>query len=83
MATQVEIQWIKSDECGHQAVGPPLPVYRPGTFRFSYLRKTVHQVQVSTNVQWNVGLEIRRVVSQESFVIIPTCNPVWKYMGSQ
>jgi hypothetical protein len=30
----------KSGERGGQAIGPPLPIHRPGSFRFRYLRAT-------------------------------------------
>jgi hypothetical protein len=38
----------------------------------------MHEVQFSINEQWHVGQEIRHVVFQESFVILP-CKPVWMY----
>jgi hypothetical protein len=41
-----------------------------------------HEVQFSTNDQWHVGQKIRHFVFHENFVI-PSCQPVWKYVGSK
>jgi hypothetical protein len=42
----------------------------------------MHEVQFLTNDQWHASQEIRHVVFQESFVILPW-KPVWKYAGSE
>jgi hypothetical protein len=42
----------------------------------------MHEAQFSMNDQWDVSQEVRHIVFQESFVILP-CKPVWKYMGSE
>jgi hypothetical protein len=39
----------------------------------------MHAVALLTDDQWQVGQEIGRVASQETFVI-PPCNPIWKYV---
>jgi hypothetical protein len=40
------------------------------------------EVQFLTNDQWHVSQEVRHVVFQESYVILP-CKPAWKYVGPE